>query len=233
MGRSHVVDLTGQRFGSLVAIEPTDRRRGSHIVWKCQCDCGKATYVATGDLKRHDGKNTVSCGCASIIDLTGQRFGRLFVLSYAYTKNHTVRWNVRCDCGTEKVVDGGHLKSGAIRSCGCLLKETISSINSKKIGPLHPNWNLNLTDEEREQGRSYPEYSEWRKAVFERDNFICQKCGSKVDLNAHHIEAFADNRELRTELSNGVTLCKACHGNFHHNYGYHSTRAKFNEWMEQ
>ena len=50
----------------------------------------------------------------------------------------------------------------------------------------------------RNYSRSYhttstKEYKEWRKAVFERDNYTCQDCGEKgVYLEAHHIKSWAE-----------------------------------------
>lgn len=56
------------------------------------------------------------------------------------------------------------------------------------------------------------EYKEWRKAVFKRDNFVCQMCQkTNCYLQADHIKPFAYFPELRFELSNGRTLCKDCH----------------------
>lgn len=47
--------------------------------------------------------------------------------------------------------------------------------------------------------------------VFERDNYICQKCNKKGGrLVADHIKPFALYPELRFELSNGRTICKEC-----------------------
>jgi hypothetical protein len=58
---STAVDLTGRRFGRLVAVEPTERRDGKgSIVWKCLCDCGN-TFETTEDALVSG--NTVSCGC--------------------------------------------------------------------------------------------------------------------------------------------------------------------------
>ena len=55
------VDLTGKRFGHVVALRPTDRRDGKSVVWECQCDCGNLTYRTHSSL-RVSGGNT-SCGC--------------------------------------------------------------------------------------------------------------------------------------------------------------------------
>lgn len=53
-------DLTGQRFGKLVALRPSPTRRYGYVEWFCKCDCGNETLVALGPLT----KGTVrSCGC--------------------------------------------------------------------------------------------------------------------------------------------------------------------------
>ncbi|MBW3634867.1 MAG: HNH endonuclease [Armatimonadetes bacterium] len=56
-------------------------------------------------------------------------------------------------------------------------------------------------------------YSEWRRAVFERDNFTCQVCGQRGGLlNAHHLRSWAKHPEARFEISNGLTVCADhCH----------------------
>lgn len=65
--------------------------------------------------------------------------------------------------------------------------------------------------------RSQIEYFIWRKMVFERDNYTCQKCKDNKghNLNAHHIENFSTNIEKRYAVSNGITLCNKCHNKFH------------------
>lgn len=60
---------------------------------------------------------------ASLIDLTGRRFGKITVLSRAENKSGQAMWNCRCDCGKETVVNGGNLRSGRTTSCGCYRKE--------------------------------------------------------------------------------------------------------------
>lgn len=67
-----------------------------------------------------------------LIDLTGQRFGRLTVLERAgsSTDGHA-KWLCRCDCGKTVVVRSEGLKSGKTQSCGCLKKERIFEANKK------------------------------------------------------------------------------------------------------
>ena len=59
--------------------------------------------------------------------------------------------------------------------------------------------------------RESPHYKEWRMAVFKRDQFQCQKCGTKGDLQAHHIKPWKDCKRERYDVSNGITLCRKCH----------------------
>lgn len=65
-----------------------------------------------------------------IIDLTGQRFGKLVVITRAESKNGA-RWLCKCDCGIEKVIQGGHLRSGSTESCGCDKLSAIARGNRK------------------------------------------------------------------------------------------------------
>ncbi len=57
------------------------------------------------------------------------------------------------------------------------------------------------------------EYRNWRRKVFERDNFECQNCSQKRGkyITAHHIKSWAKYPKLRYNISNGVTLCEICH----------------------
>lgn len=65
-------------------------------------------------------------------DLAGRRFGRLTVIRKAETQNNRTRWFCRCDCGEEKIVTSRDLKSGKVKSCGCLRRD-VSGKNKKDI----------------------------------------------------------------------------------------------------
>lgn len=58
------LDLRGQRFGRLVAIQNTGRKtKSGNFIWICQCDCGKQTEANTGALKTGQ---KISCGCYKV-----------------------------------------------------------------------------------------------------------------------------------------------------------------------
>lgn len=64
-----------------------------------------------------------------LVDLTGNVYGRLTVLSRDGDMYGKVAWACRCSCGTTLRVSGADLKSGNKSSCGCLKIETIGNLN--------------------------------------------------------------------------------------------------------
>lgn len=80
----------------------------------------------------------------------------------------------------------------------------------KLAGEKHPQWKGGKTKTIK-YIRLTPEYKAWRKAVFERDNYACQNCGTKGTIQADHILPQCHYPELRFELTNGRTLCESCH----------------------
>lgn len=71
-----------------------------------------------------------------------------------------------------------------------------------------------------DEGRRTKEYKEWRDAVFQRDNYTCQRCGKRGGaLNAHHILRYRNNESHRTDIDNGITLCTECHKSVHREEG--------------
>ncbi|MGI5274748.1 hypothetical protein ACQEUU_37325 [Nonomuraea sp. CA-218870] len=60
-----------------------------------------------------------------LVDLTGQRFGRLTVTG-PYANR---RWTCRCDCGNVKAMLQYSLRNGRAKSCGCLRSEKTAERN--------------------------------------------------------------------------------------------------------
>ena len=136
-----VKDITGMRFGNLIAIQDT-KKSDAHRnrIWLCQCDCGNTCEVIGNNLRTG---HTQSCGCRkqtacaeigkkqNIIDETGNKYGKLMVLSMEKVDNHCALWRCKCECGNEVIVTGNHLRTGHTTSCGC-----IKSVGEMKINQI-------------------------------------------------------------------------------------------------
>ena len=255
IGRSKLEDLTGQRFGHLTVIKRVhnkDKEEKQHTTfWLCKCDCGKETIVAAVRLKKG---TTKTCGCSYFkepwnrLDLLGQRFGRLVVLEeYGRNKDGRIMWKCICDCGNEVVVQGKLLRDGRTKSCGCLQYETMLKNKDRLVeymkehcGELNPNYNPNLTEEDRQDRRCQQGYSEWKQQVKEQANFTCDCCEQRGGkLHSHHLDGYNWCRERRLDLTNGVCLCEQCHNLFHRskdNGGYgkgDNTEAQYIEFKQR
>jgi hypothetical protein len=80
-------------------------------------------------------------------------------------------------------------------------------------GENHPNYvDGGKSQWERQKAMGRVEYKNWRRYVFERDDFTCQHCGKRGSkIQADHIKSWRDYPELRYDVNNGRTLCKSCH----------------------
>ena len=85
-------------------------------------------------------------------------------------------------------------------------------------GRFHWNWMGGKTPINRAI-RSSTVYKDWRNAVYRRDGYACTECGKTGCIEAHHIKPFSTHKDLRLEVSNGVTLCKSCHKSEHYGRG--------------
>jgi hypothetical protein len=114
------IDLSGQQFGRLTVVGEAYRDRDG-VHWKCRCVCGNLQDVRGYQLRSG---RTKSCGCLSVLQLVGQKFGRLTVVGEAGRNKYSwVLWRCRCVCGNEATVSTARLRSGKTASCGCLAKE--------------------------------------------------------------------------------------------------------------
>jgi len=143
-------------------------------------------------------------------------------------KNANTKMKYRCNCGNKKCkITFGHFKGGG-RCKECKI-ERMSGKNSSC-------YKHDLTEEDRQDRRLIPEYGQWREKVYKRDDYTCQVSGKKRggNLVAHHLESYGSNIELRTVVSNGVTMDVDCHIEFHKKYGYgNNTREQFEEFLKE
>lgn len=84
---------------------------------------------------------------AQAIDLTGQRFGRLVVLrrgaDYTGAGKPQRRWICQCECGMEILTYRGGLRSGRVKSCGCLQRDVVamnSTTHGRSTSPEYVVW---------------------------------------------------------------------------------------------
>jgi len=223
----------------LTVIGLSDKRAADReFIWICSCSCGNFTEVKTSNLK----KNTKSCGCLVVEniakigriqgknnnkDISNERFGKLIALSPTEKRVHrSIVWKCRCDCGSVKDVPISSLTTGGVKSCGCLKRDPnlINHIKAKNYkGENHPRWKGGISGERSRWNREYGFL--WREEVFKRDNYTCQCCGDKTggNLEAHHVYNWAEHKNLREDVDNGITFCKQCHINFHRDHSYLKT----------
>lgn len=135
-----LIDLTGNKYNRLTVLyrdesKPKGNKKSAY--WICKCDCGTIKSIR-GDHLRNN--KIQSCGClqkerasdVNTIDLTGQKFGRLLVLSKVNkTNKHGPFWKCKCDCGNIVEVQGCYLRDGTTKSCGCLQKEQLKNARGK------------------------------------------------------------------------------------------------------
>ncbi len=97
-----------------------------------------------------------------VIDLLGQRFGRLTVVSRVLLERKMrATWSCQCDCGNQLKVTGKSLRSSNTQSCGCLKRDTVARLHkthgeSKKA--YYQNWKAMMMRCYNANSTSYPEY---------------------------------------------------------------------------
>lgn len=100
-----------------------------------------------------------------MIDLSGNKYNRLKVISLSEVKNKRTYWNCLCDCGNNKIVEAQQMKSGKTKSCGCLNIESIVNRNTKHgssvRGKITPEFRAYYAMKNRCYNKSLAQYKDW------------------------------------------------------------------------
>ena len=159
--------------------------------------------------------NDLSQGCNSIVETYCDNCGRVKRLRYAEYKTNRIYINGKTYC----------------QKCYAQLFTTKSQ---------NPNWNPNLSDEEREDRRKSEDYRIFIKSVLARDNYTCQCCGREDsdELAVHHLYSFTGYPQYRIDQTQALVLCGNCHKAFHlwqrrkynNTENKYCTREQYEEW---
>ena len=185
MAGAPIIDLTGQQFGAWTVVE-RGGYVGSQAGWLCVCSCGRVKKrIAGGELRRGNTRGCLFCrGDSDRIDITGQRFGRLTVLSRSAndSKGRTY-WLCECDCGVEKSFKTKYLRNGDTKSCGCLVIDTITKHGlSKTPEYLRALW---ASRRARKRNASGPRLSSQDiTKQLDRQHYRCYACNEKLRKGA-------------------------------------------------
>jgi hypothetical protein len=132
-------DVTGKRFGKLVALEYSHSNNG-RTYWLFECSCGKKVGPRRIDaVKRR--KNS-SCGnslCSGRIkNIVGKRFGKLLVTEFSHSVGEYSYWVCKCKCGNiTHPISSVCLKSGVSKTCGSgLCNGKIINLTGQIFGEL-------------------------------------------------------------------------------------------------
>ena len=189
--------------------------KNNKIPLKYRCKCGNISIIKFDNFKR--GQRCIKCNGREkhTLEYVKQYFKNqgCELLEGKYINNSTLM-KYKCLCGNISEIVFKSFRAGN-KCMKCAIKN--------RSGENSSLWNPNLTNEERETNKTRVSdylYIKWRKKIYKRDNYICQKCSQRGKiLNAHHIEGYSENKDLRLEESNGITFCRKCHKQFHKKYG--------------
>ena len=203
-------DLTGERFGKLVALYPTDKKTSSRqIIWKFRCDCGRevekvGASVSFGHVR--------SCGmCRNeylesvIVDYSNMEFDGFKVIKrFPTTETKSVPYLCKCNyCGNEFIVTDHALRQNCVHSCGCtygsrLELEVYNYIRSVKED-IKIYRQYNIFNDKREVDIYLPDY---KLAIEVNGSFIHSSEGNRLSSKSHnyHFNKFLDAKKNNIRL---------------------------------
>lgn len=236
-------------------VDIKDLTKGSQAIVQIKCDyCGKIFESRWDSFNRLKQKDVVNKDCCGDKNCTGKKSQETLLAKYNVKSCRELDWvnekikktNIK-KYGVDNVFANEEIKK---KITNTLLEkygvehvlqnkeifekmkkdyeekhgESFDKLNSGRfVKEKSPRWKGGV--EYHRVERATDEYIKWRKGVFSRDLYTCQKCGKRngngyaVKLCAHHILNWKDNPNDRYDINNGITLCEDCHIKFHSEYG--------------
>jgi hypothetical protein len=180
------------------------------------------------------------------LELTGQKFGRLTVVEFAYSnRDSRSYWKCKCDCGIKKNIRGKDLKNNKIISCGCYKRENTSKIMSrhKLCGtPFYHVWRAMKSRCEYSKNISYYNYGKrgikvcdrWKEFKnFYDDMFLSYLEHKKVN---NYTSLERKNNNGNYELSNCIWADRKIQNNNssqNHLITYNGKTLNLSQWAEK
>lgn len=168
-------------------------------------------------------------------EITGQKFGKLLVISFDSIRNQKSYWNCRCECGTEKVVCGASLVRGLTVSCGCGRRDGKRTFIKNKN--LYMVYNSMVARCTKENNKDYKNYGSRGIKVSEewKDFKVFQEWalnnGYEKGLTLDRID---NNSGYSKENCRWVTNKENCNNKNNHNLlTYDGTTLNLTQWAEK
>ena len=138
------INLLNQRFGKLIPIKETSKRKNKSVVWECQCDCGNIIEFSTKELRSDGIIQCPECGnnrnpsTNLTEDIIGKKFNHLTVIKKTSKKQSgKILYECQCDCEKQTIiyVNRTDLQNNHTQSCGCVRRKASIGdiINNRQI----------------------------------------------------------------------------------------------------
>lgn len=115
-----IIDITGQKFNDLTAIEVVGKSEKGEKLWRCQCECGREKITSASKLR---GNNTKACGLCKPstlpIDYIGHEVKGIRVVEQAgKTEDNRLLWKCECiECGDIRLLNSKQIKGEYVEPC--------------------------------------------------------------------------------------------------------------------
>ncbi len=167
-------------------------------------------------------------------DFTGERFGRLIVLSRAENKNHRVMWLCQCDCGNRTTVQANHLSDGSTLSCGKCANARNSRLYKSVWNKLFQRcYNQNCHDYKNYGGRGIKVCDDWHSYLSFRNWAVANGYDEAAPYGVCTLDRIDVNGDYCPENCRFVDLTTQCRNKQYNHFVTYNGRTKtIAEWAD-